>query len=78
MQYLISACRFYYNIMKAKRNTRVKGKTKFVKINNSTWIEIDIMIPDEVARMQFLQKVEMTKPATYLGQLKNYISNINT
>lgn len=64
--------------MKTKKYTKSKGNTKFVKINNSTWIEIDIMIPDEVARTQFLQKMDMTRPVTYLGQLKNYISNINT
>jgi len=64
--------------MKNRRNIKSKGNTKFVKINNSTWIEIDAMIPDEVARIQFLQKTETTKPATYLGQLKDYVSNMRT
>jgi hypothetical protein len=44
--------------------------TKFVRIDNSTWIEADIWIPDEVARIQFLQKIQLTKPAPYSGQLK--------
>jgi len=46
-------------------------RTKFVRIDNSTWIEADVMIPDEVARMQFLQKIQLTKPSVYAGQLKN-------
>jgi len=69
---------FYFRIMKNRRNIKSKGNTKFVKINNSTWIEIDAMIPDEVARIQFLQKTETTKTATYLGQLKDYVSNMRT
>ena len=65
-------------LMKTRKNIKARGKTKFVKVNNSTWIEIDAMIPDEVARIQFLQKAEMQHSGTYLGQLKNYITNINT
>jgi hypothetical protein len=45
--------------------------TKFVRIDNSTWIEADVWIPDEVARMQFLQKIQLTKPSPYSGQLKS-------
>lgn len=64
--------------MKNRKNIKSKGNTKFVKINNSTWIEIDVMIPDEVARMQFLQKTEASRPVSYLGQLKDYVSNMRT
>jgi hypothetical protein len=64
--------------MKHKKNIKAKSNTKYVRINNSTWIEADVWIPDEVARVQFLQKIEMARPATYLGQLKNYVSIINT
>jgi hypothetical protein len=64
--------------MRTKKYIKSKSGTKFVKINNSTWIEIDVMIPDEEARLHFLQKMEITRPGTYLGQLKSYISNINT
>jgi hypothetical protein len=60
--------------MKPKKNIEAKSNTKFVRIDNSTWIEADVWIPDEVARVQFLQKAELSKPATYLAQLKNYIS----
>jgi hypothetical protein len=64
--------------MKAKKNIREKGKTKFVKINNSTWIETDVSIPDEVARMHYYQKTNQTQPSTYLGQLRDYVSSLNT
>jgi len=64
--------------MKAKRNIREKGKTKFVKINNSTWIEADISVPDEVARMHYYQKANHTHSTTYLGQLRDYVSSLNT
>jgi hypothetical protein len=64
--------------MKPRKNIKSKHNTKFVKINNSTWIEADVWIPDEVARTLYLQKLEMPKSSTYLGQLKDYISNINT
>jgi hypothetical protein len=35
------------------------GDNKFIMINDSSWIETDAWIPDEVERMQFLQKLEM-------------------
>jgi hypothetical protein len=56
--------------MKNKKYTNSKN-TKFVRINNSTWIEADAWIPDEVARLQFLQKLELTKPIQHSGQPKN-------
>ncbi|NLJ42635.1 MAG: hypothetical protein GX431_03190 [Bacteroidales bacterium] len=56
--------------MKNKRNTGAKT-TKFVRVDNSTWIETDIWVPDEVARIQFLQKVQLTKPGTFSGQPGN-------
>ena len=56
--------------MKARKYTNSKN-TKFVRIDNCTWIEADVWIPDEVARMQFLQKMQLTKPSPYLGQVKN-------
>ena len=56
--------------MKARKFTNSKN-TKFVRIDNSTWIEADVWIPDEVARMQFLQKMQLTRPGSYLGQVKN-------
>ena len=56
--------------MKARKYTNSKN-TKFVRIDNSTWIEADVWIPDEVARMQFLQKMQLTKPGPNLRQVKN-------
>ena len=56
--------------MKARKYSSSKN-TKFVRIDNSTWIEADVWIPDEVARMQFLQKMQLIRPGTYLGQAKN-------
>lgn len=55
--------------MKARKYSNSKN-TKFVRIDNSTWIEADVWIPDEVARMQFLQKMQLIKPGTYQGQVK--------
>jgi hypothetical protein len=63
--------------MKARKNIRPKGNTKLVKINNSTWIEADVWIPDEVARTMYLQKTVTPKSSTYLGQLKDFVSNLN-
>jgi len=63
--------------MKARKNIRSKGNTKLVKINNSTWIETDVWIPDEVARTMYLQKMVTPKSSTYLGQLKDFVSNLN-
>jgi hypothetical protein len=56
--------------MKARKYNNSKN-TKFVRIDNSTWIEADVWIPDEVARMQFLQKMQLTKPGSYSNQVKN-------
>jgi hypothetical protein len=70
--------RFIYRIMKARKNIKPKTNTKFVRINNSTWIEADVWIPDEVARTLFLQKLETPRNSTYLGQLKDFVSNIST
>jgi hypothetical protein len=56
--------------MKARKYNNSKN-TKFVRIDNSTWIEADVWIPDEVARMQFLQKMQLTKPGSYSSQVKN-------
>jgi hypothetical protein len=36
-------------------------KTKIVKIDNFTWIETGAWIPDEVAKAQFLQKLQLAK-----------------
>lgn len=55
--------------MKNKKNSGSKT-TKYVRIDNSTWIETDIWVPDDVARMQFLQKIELTKPTPYSGLLR--------
>jgi len=46
--------------MKTKRSSGSKN-TKYVRIDNSTWIETPVWIPDEVARVQFLQKVQIAK-----------------
>ncbi len=54
--------------MKA-RKSNLKN-TKFVRIDNSTWIETNIWIPDEVARLQFLQKMQLIKPGAFIGQIK--------
>jgi hypothetical protein len=56
--------------MKARKYANSKN-IKFVRIDNSTWIEADVWIPDEVARMQFLQKMQLTKTGIYSGQVKN-------
>lgn len=56
--------------MKNKNYSNSKD-TKFVRVDNTTWIEADVWIPDEVARMQFLQKMQLTKPAVHSGQFKN-------
>ncbi len=64
--------------MKNRKNIKSKKDTKYVRINNSTWVEADTWIPDDVVRFQFLQKAELSKPTSYLGQLKNFVSNINT
>lgn len=53
--------------MKSKKTSNSKT-TKFVRIDNSTWIEADIWVPDEVARIQFLQKMQLTKPGALAGQ----------
>jgi hypothetical protein len=50
--------------MKNKKNTASKD-IKFVRINNSTWIEAAVWIPDEVARIEFLQKMELAKPGSF-------------
>lgn len=55
-------------IMKARRSN--SKNTKFVRIDNSTWIETNKWIPDEVARLQFLQKMQLIKPGTFMGQVK--------
>lgn len=56
--------------MKTRKYTNSKN-TKFVRIDNSTWIETDVWIPDEVARMQFLQKMQLTKQGTSQGHVNN-------
>ena len=56
--------------MKTRKYTNSKN-TKFVRIDNSTWIEADVWIPDEVARMQFLQKMQLTKPGSFPVQVNN-------
>jgi len=48
-------------VMKNKRYV-VSKSTKFVRVDNTIWIEADEWIPDEVARMQFLQRMQLTKP----------------
>jgi hypothetical protein len=57
--------------MKTKNSLRSKN-TKFVRIDNSTWIETHVWIPDDVARIQFLQKVMLAKqsPLTDPNQTK--------
>ncbi len=42
--------------------TKIKGATKFVRVNSTTLIEVDLAIPDETARELYLQKIERTKP----------------
>ena len=60
------------NYWKMKNKKYINSKnTKFVRIDNSTWIETDSWIPDDVARMQFLQKMHLSKPTTFIGQVKN-------
>lgn len=56
--------------MKARRYKNSKN-TKYVRIDNSTWIEADVWVPDEVARMQFLQKMQLTKPGLFMSPVPN-------
>jgi len=44
---------------------------KYVRIDNSTWIEADVWVPDEVARMQFLQKMQLTRPGLFMSPAAN-------
>lgn len=56
--------------MKNKKFTNSRN-TKFVRIDNSTWIEASVLVPDEVAKMQFLQKMQLVRPGLFSGQTKN-------
>jgi len=56
--------------MKNKKYNNSKD-IKFVRIDNSTWIETDIWVPDEVARLQFLQKIRLIKPGAFQEKTKN-------
>lgn len=56
--------------MKDRRYSHSKN-TKFVRIDNSTWIEASILIPDDVARIQFLQKIQLAKAGQQPEQAKN-------
>ncbi|MDY0098198.1 MAG: hypothetical protein RBR81_03280 [Bacteroidales bacterium] len=56
--------------MKNKKFTNSRN-TKFVRIDNSTWIEANVLVPDEVAKLQFLQKVQQVRPGLFSGQIKN-------
>jgi hypothetical protein len=60
--------------MKRKKPSNSKT-TKFVRIDNSTWIEADIWVPDEVARIQFLQKMQLTKPGHLPSNNKIVVNN---
>jgi hypothetical protein len=63
--------------MKNKRSNQSKN-TKYVRIDNSTWIEAEAWIPDDVARMQFLQKVQLARPGTFAGQVKDDLLYLRT
>ncbi|MDP4223011.1 MAG: hypothetical protein Q8868_06825 [Bacteroidota bacterium] len=56
--------------MKNKKNTSSKN-IKFVRINNSTWIEAAAWIPDEVARIEFLQKMQLAKAGSFPVNVEN-------
>ncbi len=47
--------------MKHVKN-KIKGETKFVRVNSKTMIEVELSIPDDLAREAYLQKIEKTKP----------------
>jgi hypothetical protein len=44
--------------MKTARSSKLKKGTKFVRIDNYTWIEKKVDEPDEVVRQRFLMKME--------------------
>ncbi|HQG76849.1 MAG TPA: hypothetical protein PLS58_05130 [Bacteroidales bacterium] len=63
--------------MNNKRSNKPRN-TKFVRIDNSTWIETDALVPDDVARMQFLQKVQLSRPGSFESQVKDNLFYLRT
>lgn len=48
--------------MKHLNHSKPNPLMKFVRVTNSTWIQVSKDIPDDVARTEFLKKIELSKP----------------
>jgi hypothetical protein len=48
--------------MKRKHLLKPKGETKYIRINEKTFIEVDANMPDNEARELYLYKLTLNKP----------------
>jgi hypothetical protein len=48
--------------MERKKSIKPAGKTKYLRIDNKTLIEISVDIPDNVAREHYLRNRELNNP----------------
>lgn len=59
--------------MKHLKYSRPKNHRKFVRVTNSLWIETDIDTPDDVAKSEFLKKLQLTKPNAIYKDLSKVV-----
>lgn len=49
--------------------------TKFIRINDKTMIEVDINIPDDVAKEKYLLKIKDQTPVNRHNDLSEFVQN---
>lgn len=56
-----------------KHLAKPKGETKYIRINDKTFIEIDADMPDEAARDLYLHKLTLNKPVGKQAQVNRHL-----
>jgi hypothetical protein len=56
-----------------KNIPRLKGETKYIRIDEKTFIEVDVNMPDETARELYLHKLTLNKPTGKQVQVNRHL-----
>jgi len=70
-QYYVYLCEFLNQIMESTKFIKPAGKTKYLRIDHRTVIEISVDVPDDVAREHFLRNRELNNPNSKKSLVNN-------
>jgi hypothetical protein len=61
-----------------KHLSKPKGETKYIRINDKTLIEVDVNVPEETARENYILKTHRQPPVKGHSGMDEFIRKVNS